>query len=117
MIQKLDGLITLLLATILATFLLFSCAAKEAPREIVVQVPANYSGEVSLDPCSPRSSGDTVTKADGSASTSVCPQSGEVVTLIVIRGGVSYRIPPEQVTIQRAGDGLPVGIRARIPEH
>lgn len=114
MVQKLDGLTTLLLATIFTTFLLFSCAAKKAPSEITVTVPADYSGELNLDPCSPRSSTQVSIDAKGSALTSACPKPDETVTLTVVRGGVDLRVPSDQVTIERAGDGLPVAIKARI---
>jgi hypothetical protein len=117
MIPKLDGLTTLLLATIFATFLLFSCAAKQAPREIIVTVPANFSGELSLSPCSGAGASAQVTvDAKGAAATSVCPRPGETVVLTVVKAGKrpSDRIPPEEVNILRAGDGLPVAIRARV---
>jgi hypothetical protein len=115
MMQKLDGLTTLLLATIFAAFLLFSCAAKQAPHEITVNVPANYSGDLTLNPCSPRSSVDVSVDGKGSAPTSACPKPGETVTLRVVRNGEEVRVAPEQVTIERAGDGLPVSIKAHVP--
>jgi hypothetical protein len=115
MIRKLDGLTILLLATMFATFLLFSCAAKEAPREITVNAPADYAGELNLDPCSSRASAEVSVDSKGSAPTSVCPKPDEKVTLTVIRGGTNIRVPPDQVTIERAGDGLPVAIKAHVP--
>ncbi len=117
MLRKLDGLTMLLLATLFAAFLLFSCAAKQAPLEVTVTVPANYTGQISLDPCSARASADVVLDAKGTAPTSVCPQSGEAVTLKVVTADRSYRISPEEVTIQRAGDGLPVAIKAWLRGH
>jgi hypothetical protein len=117
MIRRLDGLTTLLLATIFATFLLFSCAAKQAPHDITVKVPPDYSGELILAPCSPQASTQVSVDSKGSASTSVCPAANESVTLTVIRGGSDLRVPPDQVTIERAGDGLPVAIKARIPSQ
>jgi hypothetical protein len=115
MIRKLDGLTTLLLATIFATFLLFSCAAKQAPREIAVKVPADYSGELSLSPCSTSAPAEVSADSRGFGFTSACPKADETVTLTVIRGGTDVRVPPDQVTIERAGDGLPVAIKARVP--
>jgi len=115
MVRKLDGLTTLLLATIFATFLLFSCAAKQAPHEITVKVPENYSGALTLDPGSPDSSAEVVVNSHGSARTSACPKPGESVTLTIVQGSVERRISPDQVTIERAGDGLPVAIKTRIP--
>jgi hypothetical protein len=115
MMQKLDGLTTLLLATIFAAFLLFSCAAKQAPREITVKVPVNYSGDLTLSPCSPQSSADVSVDTKGAGPTSACPKPGETVALTVVRSGEEVRVAPEQVTIERAGDGLPVSIKAHVP--
>lgn len=113
MIRKLDGLTTLLLATIFATFLLFSCAAKQAPWEITVKVPADYSGELNLTPCSTGAPAEVSVDSRGFGATSACPKADETVTLTVIRDGAELRVPPDQVTIERAGDGLPVAIKAR----
>src|ERR1700676_1825537 len=117
MIPKLDGLTTLLLATIFATFSLFSCAAKQAPREIVVKVPPGYSDEVELGPCSSPSAAEASVDSKGTAETSACPKPGETVTLTVVRGGQTFRVPPDQVTIERAGDGFPVAIKTRVPRR
>jgi hypothetical protein len=115
MIRRLDGLTIVLLATIFATFLLFSCAAKQAPREITVTVPPNYSGEVTLDPCFAHSSAAVSVDSKGSGTTSVCPHQGETVTITIVKDGVDLRVPQDQVIIERAGDGLPVAIKARVP--
>jgi hypothetical protein len=115
MIRKLDGLTTLLLATIFAAFLLFSCAAKQSPREITVTVPADYSGELNLSPCSRSAPAEVSVDSKGFGPTSACPKADEAVTLTIIRGGADLRVPPDQVTIERAGDGLPVAIKARVP--
>jgi hypothetical protein len=115
MIRKLDGLVVCLLATVFAAFLMFSCAAKEAPREIIVNVPAGFLGELSLSPCMDKSVGEVTLNAQGAGTTAACPRVGETLTLTVVKDGKSYRIPPDQVTIERAGDGLPVAIRARVP--
>jgi hypothetical protein len=114
MIQRLDGLTTLLLATVFAAFLLYSCGAKQAPREIRVTVPSNYSGEMTLDPCGSGLSAEVTLSVRGTAATSACPRPGETVTLTVVKGDENYRIPPSEVTIERAGDGLPVAIKARV---
>jgi hypothetical protein len=119
MIRRLDGLTALLVATIFATFVLFSCAAKQAPIEVTVRVPVNYSGDLSLEPCFSKAPAEVILESKGTARTPACPKPGETVTLIVIRPGTptSYRISPEQVIIQRAGDGLPVAIKAHVPEQ
>jgi hypothetical protein len=115
MIRRLDGLTTLLLATIFATFLLFSCAAKQAPHEITVKVPDNYSGELNLDPCTQGSSAQVTVDSNGSGQTSACPKPSEQVSLTVIQSGLEHRVPQNQVRIERAGDGLPVAIKGRVP--
>jgi hypothetical protein len=114
MIQRLDGLTTFLIATVFAAFLLYSCGAKQAPKEIKVTVPADFSGEMTLDPCTSGVSAEVTLNARGIAATSACPKPGETVTLTVVKGGQNYRVPTDDVTIERAGDGLPVTIKARV---
>ena len=114
MIRKVDGLTTLLLATVFAAFLLYSCGAKQAPRELTVTVPADYSGQVTLDPCAKGLPAEVTVDSHGTAQTSACPKPGETVTLTVVKGGQNYRIPTNEVTIERAGDGLPVAIKAHV---
>lgn len=113
--RKLDGLTTLLLATVFAASLLYSCAAKQAPREITVKVPADFSGEMTLDPCSAGVSTEITLSAQGKAATAACPGTGETVSLTVVKGEASYRVSADDVEIERAGDGLPVAIKARVP--
>src|ERR1700684_3595731 len=114
MIRKLDGLTMLLLATVFAAFLLYSCAAKQAPREIKVTVPPDFSGQITLDPCTAGLSARVTLSARGTAPTAACPKPGETVTLTVVKESQNYRIPSNDVTIERAGDGLPVAIKAHI---
>ncbi len=114
MIHKLDGLTALLLATVFAAFLLYSCGAKQAPREIRVTVPSDFSGEMTLDPCANGLSAEVTLSSRGTAATAACPRPGETITLTVIKGSQNYRIPADEVTIERAGDGLPVVIKARV---
>jgi hypothetical protein len=114
MIQKLDGLTMLLLGTVFAAFLLFSCGAKQAPKEIKVIVPADFSGEMTLDPCTNGVPSEVSLNARGTAATSACPKPGESVSLTVVKSGENYRVPTEEVKIERAGDGLPVAIKARV---
>lgn len=73
------------------------------------------SGAVKLDPCSPGSSSQVTVNSTGSAQTSACPKPGEGVSLTVVQGGLERRVPEDQVTIERAGDGLPVAIKASVP--
>jgi hypothetical protein len=114
MIPKVDGLTTFLLTTVFAATLLYSCGAKEAPREIRVTVPPNFSGQMTLDPCASGVSAEVTLSARGTAATSACPKQGETVTLTIVKGSETYRIPTTEVTIERAGDGLPVAIKARV---
>ena len=114
MIRKFDGLTTLLLATVFAASLLYSCAAKQAPREIKVTVPADFSGEITLDPCTIGLPAEATVNGRGTAPTSACPKPGDTVTLTVVKGNRNYRIPSNEVKIERAGDGLPVAIKAHI---
>ena len=53
--------------------------------------------------------------SNGSARTSARPKPGESVTLTVVQGDVEHRISSDQVTIERAGGGLPVMIKTRVP--
>lgn len=112
--HKLDGLTTLLLATVFAAFLLFSCGAKQAPKEIRVTVPDDFSGEMTLDPCTNGLPAEVNLNARGMAPTSACPKPGETVTLTVVKSGQNYQVPTDEVTIERAGDGLPVAIKAHV---
>jgi len=112
--RKLDGLTALLLATVFAASLLYSCAAKQAPREVTVTVPPDFSGQITLDPCGKGVPTEITLSAKGTAATAACPGTGETVSLTVIKGGTSYRISSADVTIERAGDGLPVAIKARV---
>jgi hypothetical protein len=114
MVRKLDGLTALLLATVFAAFLLFSCGAKQAPREIKVTVPPDFSGQMTLDPCTAGLSSEVTLSSRGTAATSACPKPGETVTLTVVKGSENYRISSDDVTIERAGDGLPVAIKAHV---
>jgi hypothetical protein len=114
MIQRLDGLTSLLVATVFAAFLLFSCGAKQAPKEIKVTVPDDFSGEMTLDPCANGLPAEVSLNPRGSAPTSACPKPGETVTLTVVKSGQDYRIPANEVRIDRAGDGLPVAIKANV---
>ena len=114
MIRKFDGLTTLLLATVFAASLLYSCAAKGAPREVKVTVPTDFSGEITLDPCTKGLPAEATVNGRGAAATSACPKPGDTVTLTVVKGDQKYRIPTNEVKIVRAGDGLPVAIKAHI---
>jgi hypothetical protein len=108
-------ILTPLYVTLLSALLLFSCGAGSSAREITVQVPDTFAGTLRISPCDRSQSERVAVDERGVTATSVCPRSGEQVTLVVIRSGQTYRISPENVTIRRAGDGLPVSIEATIP--
>jgi hypothetical protein len=77
-------------------------------------VPPDFSGQITLDPCAASLSAEVTLTARGTAPTAACPKPGETVTLTVVKGGQNYRIPSNDVTIERAGDGLPVAIKAHV---
>ena len=91
MIRRLDSLTASLTATVFATSLMYSCAARQAPREITATVAADYSGEINLDPCSQGVPAQVALSAKGTAETAACLQPGETVSLTVIKGGTSYQ--------------------------
>jgi hypothetical protein len=106
-----------LYVTILSALLVFSCGAAKSPQEITVRVPDEFSGIVRVTPCDRTSAERAIASSQGVAATTACPGKNDQVTLVLIRSGQIYRIPPEQVTIRRAGDGLPVSIEAVMPSR
>ena len=106
----------LTLAPILCALLVLSCGAAKSAQEITVQVPDGFAGTLQIEPCNASANADHVTlDARGVATTSACPGRGQLVTLVIVRGGQTYRIVPENVKVLRTGDGLPVRIEATIP--
>ena len=105
-----------LYVVVLSALLLFSCGAAKSAQEITVKVPDQFAGVLHIAPCD-RNGGPepVITDPQGAASTSACPKGGRQVTLVVLRAGQTYRISPEEVTIRRAGDGVPVSIEATVP--
>jgi hypothetical protein len=102
--------------TVLSASLLFSCGAAKSAQEIAVQVPDHFAGTLQIAPCNASATKDHVTANDkGVAQTSSCPQSGQAVTLVIVRGSQMQRITPENVQVMRAGDGIPVRIQATVP--
>ena len=105
-----------LYAVLLSALQMFSCGAGRSAQEITVKVPDQFAGELQISPCEANGAPDPViADSQGAAKTSVCPKASQPVTLAVLRGGQTYRIAPENVTVRRSGDGLPVSIRARVP--
>jgi hypothetical protein len=104
--------------TIFCALLLFSCAAAKSAQQITVQVPDEFAGTLQIDPCDRSASVDHIlADAKGAAATSACPHRGDQITLIIVRAGKTYRVIPENVTIVRTGDGLPVRIQAAAPRR
>src|SRR5215467_5546236 len=98
--------------TVLSALLLFSCGAAKSAQEITVQVPDHFAGTLQIAPCNANAAKDHVTVDEkGAGQTSSCPQPGQAVTLVIVRGDQVQRITPENVQVMRAGDGIPVRIQ------
>jgi len=95
------------------SLLLASCAAKPAPLQINCVTLAKVSGHVHLVPCSRQASNPVQLDDAGSGVTSACPKDNNV-ELVVIRDGQPTFILPDQVHVQRAGDGIAVAIDADL---
>ena len=95
------------------SLLLASCAAKSAPLQINCVTLAKVSGHVHLVPCSPQASNPVQLDDAGSGATSACPQDNNV-ELVVNRDGQPTFILPDQVHVQRTGDGIAVAIDADL---
>jgi hypothetical protein len=95
------------------SLLLASCAAKSAPLQINCVTLAKVSGHVHLIPCSPQAPNPVQLDDSGSGSTSACPSDNNV-ELVVTRNGQPTFILPDQLHIQRAGDGIAVAIDADL---
>jgi hypothetical protein len=93
--------------------LLASCAAKPAPLQINCVTLAKVSGHVHLVPCSRQASNPVQLDDAGSGVTSACPKDNNL-ELIVIRDGQPTFILPDQVHVQRSGDGIAVAIDADL---
>ena len=93
--------------------LLASCAAKPAPLQINCVTLAKVSGHVHLVPCSRQASNPVQLNDAGSGVTSACPKDNNV-ELVVIRDGQPTFVLPDQVHVQRSGDGIAVAIDADL---
>lgn len=102
------------IATLVLVLALVSCAAKNAPTRVTVQVPDTFSGAIRLSPCAREANEPVLLDARGNGNTSACP-SADDVEIMVMRAGKTIYLAREQVKIARAGDGLPVLITANIP--
>jgi len=95
------------------SLLLASCAAKPAPLQINCVTLAKISGHVHLVPCSRPASNPVQLDDAGSGVTSACPKDNNV-ELVVIRDGQPTFVLPDQVHVQRSGDGIAVAIDADL---
>jgi hypothetical protein len=110
--------LVLLSLPVFSSLFLFSCGARKSPKQIAIRVGDDFAGVLRIRPCAASGSVDNLSADErGAAETSVCPYDSEQITLLVSRAGKTYRISPENVTVVRAGDGLPVSIEARVPER
>jgi hypothetical protein len=95
--------------------LLVSCAGKNAPRQIHVEVPAAFSGDVRITPCIKGAPADDLRADDsGTAETSMCPQRGDEVEMLVSKAGRLTRIAPGDIHFNRTGDGIAVSITGHV---
>jgi hypothetical protein len=100
-------------AAIAVSLSLVSCAAKSAPTRISVTVADNYSGAIHLESCVRSATVPVVTDSQGNGVTSACPYGD--VELAVARQGKTIYIMPENVHVERTGDGIAVRINADLP--
>jgi hypothetical protein len=95
------------------SLVLASCAAKEAPTRVTVKVPNSFSGVLHLRPCVGGAKEPIVADAQGSADIFACPLGA--VEIVVIKGSSTIYVKSEDVSVNRAGDGIPVAISASVP--
>jgi hypothetical protein len=91
---------------------LFSCADTSLPQEIKIEIPEGYHGNLHITVCS-------AAAARGGSAGEVpvvdCPTRGVRIELAVTQGSKVFVIPPEKLTIEKTGDGIPVAIEAHTP--
>jgi hypothetical protein len=92
--------------------LLVSCGLK-SPPEVIYCVTTSVPGHIHLRPCVPGLSASVNLDSNGNGSTSACPSSDNVEIAINRNGSITY-ILPEQVHVDRAGDGIAVSIDAEF---
>lgn len=92
---------------------LASCAAKEAPARVTVRVADSFSGLLHLRPCVEGAKEPMVADAQGSADMSACPLGN--LEIVVIKGNNTVYVRSEDVSVSRAGDGIPVAVTASVP--
>ena len=92
--------------------LLVSCALKSPPA-IIKCVATSGRTHIHLRPCVLNATTPVSLDANGNGSTSACPPNDNV-EIVVNRNGSTTYILPEQVHINRAGDGVAVSIDADL---
>jgi hypothetical protein len=92
------------------SLLLVSCAAKSAPALISCAATENLSSRhVHLTPCSPQAASPVQLDKDGNGATSACPSDDNVEIVLISNGQTTY-ILPDQVHVERTGDGIAAAI-------
>jgi len=95
------------------SLLLASCASEGLPTTITVKVAGAYSGGIYLKLCQEGGKEPAVIDAQGNGETSVCPNGR--IAIVVLRQASRVYITPEQVKVDRTGDGIAVAVRANVP--
>jgi hypothetical protein len=109
-----QGGMKLSLGTALAiSFSLASCAAKNAPARITVRVADTYSDPLHLKPCLESAREPVVVNEQGNGETSACPYGD--LEIIVLKQSKTVYITSENISVERAGDGIPATITAQVP--
>jgi hypothetical protein len=92
--------------------LLVSCGLKSPPA-IINCVATSVRTHIHLKPCVLSATTTVSLDTNGNGSTSACPPNDNV-EIVVNRNGSTAYILPEQVHIDRAGDGIAVSIDADV---
>jgi hypothetical protein len=100
---------------ILAGCLMFSCGLGQAPKELTVGVPHDFSGSLHIHVCDKTARENNIAVDDiGEGSTSMCLEKDDRVQLRIIGQDRREIIPANLVTITRTGDGIATVVEAKI---
>jgi hypothetical protein len=98
-----------------AVFLLLSCASTRPPQRQRVRVVPGFSGTLQLTPCAAVAPvAEISADANGAANTAICPSADGGVVIVVVQGNREYTAAPQDIAIQRTGDGIPTSITVRM---
>jgi hypothetical protein len=105
----------LLALQVAAAFLLLSCGLTRPPQRLRVRVVPGFSGTLHLTPCAGGAPvAEISADANGAANTALCPSADGGVVIVVVQGNRQYAAAPEDIAIQRTGDGIPTSIAVRM---